>query len=102
MSGGGTTLHGQAGAGPALPAPDARQTQEIEVTVRLFDADPEVELLTWQVIDPAAFLREGQEADGIYVEFLYRALDEDPDFRPGREVTVFGDDGTVLDSQDFG
>jgi hypothetical protein len=85
-----------------LPAPNARQMEEIEVTVALFGANPEVELLTWQVIDPAEFLREGQEADGIYIEFRYRAHDEEHCLPPGREVTVFGGDGTVLDSHDFG
>lgn len=89
-------------AGVTLSAPNARQTVEIEVTVGLFDANPEVELLTWQVTDPAGFLREGQEADGIYVEFLYRGHDDEPDLGPRREVTVFGEDGTVLDSHDFG
>ncbi|MFT3863987.1 MAG: hypothetical protein QM729_06920 [Solirubrobacterales bacterium] len=52
--------------------------------------------------DPAEFLREGQEADEIYVEFLYRDRKNSPDRPPGREVTVFGEDGSVLDSHDFG
>jgi hypothetical protein len=86
----------------ALPAPNARQAEEIDVTVALFAANPEVELLGWQVIDPAEFLRPGQKADGIYIEFQYRALGDQPGMRPGREVTVFAEDGAVLDSQDFG
>jgi hypothetical protein len=76
--------------------------EEIEVTVGLFDANPEVELLDWQVIHPGEFLREGRQADGIYIKFRYRAHDEEPCLPPGREVTVFGGDGTVLDSHDFG
>jgi hypothetical protein len=72
------------------------------VTVALFADNPEVELLTWRVIDPTSLLRGGRQADGIYVEFLYRHVDADPDPWPGSEVTVFGDDGTVLDSHDFG
>ncbi len=90
------------GAGGVLPAPNARQAEEIEVTVTLFAANPEVELLGWQVIDPAEFLRPGQKADGIYVEFQYRRPGEEPGMCPGREVTVFAEDGAVLDSQDFG
>jgi hypothetical protein len=89
-------------AGPTLPAPNSRQAEEIEVTVALFADNPEVELLTWRVIDPISLLREGEQAGGIYVEFLYRHVDGDPHPLPGREVTVFGDDGTVLDSHDFG
>jgi hypothetical protein len=89
-------------AAAPLLVPSAAQRGAIEETVAVFSANPEVELLGWQVIDPAEFLREGQKADGIYIEFRYRAHDEDPGLRPGREVTVFGEDGTVLDSQDFG
>lgn len=88
--------------GATLPAPNARQMEEIEVTLALFEANAEVKLLTWHVIDPAQFLREGQEADGIYIEFLCRDYRNSPDRPPGREVTVFGEDGTVLDSHDFG
>ena len=90
------------GVAPALPVPNARQTEEIEVTVALFADSPEVDLLTWRAIDPAEFLWPGAKPDGIYVEFLYRRIGEDPDSWPGREVTVFGDDGAVLDSHDFG
>jgi hypothetical protein len=85
-----------------FPVPNARQKVEIERTVAIFAADHRVELLTWQVIDPPGYLRQGRQADGIYVEFRYRAHDDGPGLRPGREVTVFGEDGTVLDSQDFG
>jgi hypothetical protein len=90
------------GIAPVLPAPNARQAEEIEGTVALFGSNPEVELLTWRVIDPMQFLREGEKADGIHVEFIHRARHDDPDLRPGREVTVFGQDGVVLDSHDFG
>lgn len=86
-----------------LPAPNARQMEEIEVTVALFDANREVELIDWEVIDPSGFLRDGRQPQGIYVHFLYRrADDEDPEPLPGHEVTVFGEDGSVLDSQDVG
>jgi hypothetical protein len=94
--------HTQTGPASSLSGPNSRQAEEIERTVALFDQNPEVELLTWAVIDPAGFLREGRRADGIHIEFLYRAHDEEPGLRPGREVTVFGEDGSVLDSQDFG
>lgn len=89
-------------AAPALPVPNARQAEEIEATEALFASNPDVELLRWTVIDPAEFLREGQTAGGIYIEFQYRALGDEPGERPGREVTVFAEDGAVLDSQDFG
>ena len=86
-----------------LPArPNPAQRAAVEETVAIYEANPEVALLEWRVIDPAEFLREGQRPGGIYIEFLYRAHAEDPDLRPGREVTVFGEDGSVLDSQDFG
>ncbi len=89
-------------AASVLPEPNARQAEEIEVTVALFAANPEVELLGWQVIDPTSFLRGVEQADGIYVEFLYRRVGADPDSWPGREVTIFAGDGAVLDSHDFG
>ena len=89
-------------AAPVLTERNARQAEEIEVTVALFAHNPEVELLTWRVIDPTSFLREDRQADGVYVEFLYRRIGADPDPCPGREVTVFDEDGTVLDSHDFG
>jgi hypothetical protein len=89
-------------AAGVLPEPNSRQAEEIEVTVALFAANPEVELLRWQVIDPAEFLRSGQKAAGVYIEFRYRPLGDEPGMRPGREVTVFAEDGAVLDSQDFG
>lgn len=38
----------------------------------------------------------------LIVEFTYRDAGDDDRDRPGREVTVFGVDGDVLDSQDFG
>jgi len=100
-TGGGTT-DGREEAVRPLPVPNARQTEAIGVTAALFGADPEVEFLTWRVVDPAGFLREGQEAEGLHVEFLYRVQDDHPECRPGREVTVFAEDGTVLTSQDFG
>jgi hypothetical protein len=51
-------------------------------------------------------LRNGDEFDGfpdnaLIVEFTYCEVGDDPDGRPGREVTVFGADGEILDSQDF-
>ncbi len=85
-----------------LPAPNAAQSVAIEETVAIYEANPEVALLEWRAIDPAEFLREGQRPDRIYIEFLYRDHLNSPDRPPGREVTVFAPDGSVLDSQDFG
>jgi hypothetical protein len=87
------------------PSPSADQQVAIHRAIANFEANPEVELLGWQVIDPAEFLREGEEADGIYVEFRYRHVEEDPALSlllPGREVIVLAAVGSVLDSQDFG
>jgi len=67
-----------------------------------FAANPEVELIGLRV------LKNGDEFDGfpddaLIVEFAYSyAKDDDPSGRPGREVSVFGADGRVLASQDFG
>lgn len=43
----------------------------------------------------------GFPEDTLIVEFTYRDLVNDTGI-PGREVTIFGADGEVLDSQDFG
>jgi hypothetical protein len=49
----------------ALPSPSARQLEEIQVTVAVFDANPEVRLLDWHVIDPAVLTGPDPESDGL-------------------------------------
>lgn len=90
---------------PPLPTPNAEQEKAIAETVATFGSNPDVELLSWEVIDPDEFLAEGEEPEGLYVEFSYHDPRESFDpivLFPGREVTVFAADGAVITSQDFG
>lgn len=87
------------------PSPTAGQQVAIHRAIANYEASAEVELLGWQVIDPAEFLAEGERPEGLHVEFRYRGAEEEPALSmlaPGREVAVFAADGSVLDSQDFG
>lgn len=95
----------QTTAAAPLPTPNAEQEKAIGETVDIFGAKPDLELLSWEVIDPAEFLAEGEETEGLYVEFRYHDPRERIDplvIFPGREVTVFAADGAVVTSQDFG
>jgi hypothetical protein len=88
-----------------LPRPNAEQEKAILETVAVFGSSPDVELLSWEVIDPDEFLADGEEPEGIYVEFRYHDPRERIDplvIFPGRQVAVFAADGAVMTSQDFG
>lgn len=80
----------------------AKQQAGIAESKQNYAINPEVDLIGLRV------LKNGDEFDGfpddaLIVEFTYRdADDDDPSGRTGREVTVFGADGKVLGSQDFG
>ena len=90
---------------PATMQPNAAQQTAIDAAVAVFDGNGDVVLESWQVIDGAEF-HDGEPApaDRLYVEFRYfdphRA--DELQFRPGREVHVYGTGGEVLESQDFG
>lgn len=79
----------------------AEQRAGIAESKENYAANSEVESIGLRVLE------NGDEFDGfpdrsLIVEFTYRGDGDDPAGRPGREVTVFGADGKILDSQDFG
>ncbi len=85
--------------------PNSVQRRAIEASVANFEADADVVLQGWQVIDGSEF-HDGEPApaDRLYVEFRYLDphLADDLQHRPGREVHVYATDGEVLDCHDFG
>lgn len=86
-----------------MPEPNEKQQAAIDETIATFRAATTYELETWKPIDPAEFLQEGETTDGLYVEFTYRNIVAfETSETPGREITVFADDGAVLFSQDLG
>lgn len=69
------------------------QRRAVEETEKAFEQNPEVTLLS------AHAGWGGYDGPGLAVRFIYRYND---DHGEGLEVTIFAEDGTVLDSQDFG
>lgn len=90
---------------PPTMQPNAVQQSAIDVAVAAFEENGDIVLESWQVIDGAEF-HDGQPApaDRLYVEFRY--LDphraDGLQFRPGREIHVYGTGGRVLECQDLG
>lgn len=86
-------------------AGNAAQRIAIDATVAVFEANADVVLESWQVIDGTEF-HDGEPAPAgrLYVEFRYRDPHraDELQYRPGREVHVYSTRGQVLESQDFG
>lgn len=88
------------------PPLNAQQRAAVDAAIATFEANAEVVLQGWEVIDGAEF-HDGNPApaDRVYVEFRYldpHRGEEGGGHRPGREVHVYSTEGKVLECQDFG